>query len=202
MNQIEKLRALLAEAQSGLMCDRYREAWEKCDCAVCAVKTCIDAALAEPVHHKCFAYVGTTAGEIRLEPCGDVIDRLTRERDEALVRIAGLENALQVQEGFKRGAMKERDEARAELQTAEDKYEQQYDLLEAIADKLKGLPQGDGWYVHDDLPAVAATVANERNELRSEVKRAYQRGYADALENAAMAACDECCKIIDRMKRP
>jgi hypothetical protein len=40
------LRALLAEAQSGLMCDHYREAWERCDCAVCAVKTRIDAALA------------------------------------------------------------------------------------------------------------------------------------------------------------
>jgi hypothetical protein len=44
----EKLRALLAEAQSRLACERYRDTWEDCDCADCDLKARIEAALAEP----------------------------------------------------------------------------------------------------------------------------------------------------------
>jgi hypothetical protein len=43
----EKLRALLAEAQSRLACERYRDTWEDCDCADCALKARIEAALAD-----------------------------------------------------------------------------------------------------------------------------------------------------------
>lgn len=89
----EKLRALLAEAQSGLMCDHYREAWERCDCAVCAVKIRIDAALAEPVspaNHNC-GWRARFSDILKQRNAAVVLrNRFRRERDEARAEVARL----------------------------------------------------------------------------------------------------------------
>lgn len=113
MTENEKLRSLLAEAQSGLMCDRYREAWERCDCAVCAVKTRIDAALAEPVGDALeWQTAITKALSESQERLADEVREARRERDEARAEAARrreegeglLQYAFEAYVAYQRGA--------------------------------------------------------------------------------------------------
>lgn len=163
MTENEKLRTLLMEAQSGLMCDRYREAWERCDCVVCAVKTRIDAALAEPVEPSESEYA--MHARIRADYDKTVADCWR-------AKVAEVE--------------RERDEARA-LRTVEaEKARHEAALLKMRLSDLKHALGIDaaGWFDR------FKRAERERDEARAEVAAAYQRG-AEATREAAAQVVED-----------
>lgn len=123
MTENEKLRALLAEAQSGLMCDRYREAWERCDCAVCAVKTRIDAALAEPVGECARCETLRDLADKAAWAQGDAQRRMIeaqKQRDESRAEVERLSTALTQETRLSLHTQRQLDEARAEVDRLQD----------------------------------------------------------------------------------
>lgn len=118
MTETEKLRALLAEAQSGLRCDHNRDTYDgDCTCVVCALKTRIDAALAETVADDCgwHEYLRGDAAEGDARLLLDGAGRASRTGDDDLAN-AALYGAAAIR--LVPRLSTERDEARAEVAAA------------------------------------------------------------------------------------
>lgn len=115
MTEIEKLRALLAEARPILWLHRPAGDMD-CDCRECSavveVVARIDAALAEPVQN----YEALYRTNVRCE-CGDYdACLLTRQRDEARKYAKERNDEANKLQRFLNMAAQERDEARAEIE--------------------------------------------------------------------------------------